>query len=491
MSHFTVLVITSEQPTNEVLEKTLMPWHEYECTGLDNEYVVDVDVTDKVLEHFNEEQNVVVLADGSIHSCWDDKFYTKKPDPKEVSGRNEFELPEGAVEKTISADVARSYKIGPKTMREAATDYYGDGIKERDGKFYKRTNEDKWSWIDAERQEVGRTAGDAALPHMRQGHTTGLFLFGEGNQIEPARKVLVLQGMHAGEELSAATCTTPTMAPSAEVWVEPINAQNATGQAEGEMRDLPRSFEAGEADGSGSLSHHTRGAGDFVPELQSSSGKCEGQPQDTQGSYQVHNPISKALIGGSRWDWWSLGGRWRGMLLTKDGSGSHGEPGAFDNGSMRPGGVDACQMKNLDIEAMRNDAEKQAAERFDKFHAVLAGRTLRPFKAPEEGAGPDAWDEARKTHWGQDGLKELSAAGFHFDLEEYLVPREQFLATARAQALSTFAVVKDGKWYARGEMGWWGSVSDEKNKEQWVNEFAKLIDGLSPDAWVAVVDCHI
>lgn len=35
MSHFSVLVITPEYPTETVLEAILMPYHEYECTGIE------------------------------------------------------------------------------------------------------------------------------------------------------------------------------------------------------------------------------------------------------------------------------------------------------------------------------------------------------------------------------------------------------------------------------------------------------------------------
>lgn len=42
MSHFTVLVIGPDW------EAQLAPYHEYECTGRDDEYVVDIDVTDQL-----------------------------------------------------------------------------------------------------------------------------------------------------------------------------------------------------------------------------------------------------------------------------------------------------------------------------------------------------------------------------------------------------------------------------------------------------------
>lgn len=49
MSHFTVAVITDKQPTYDEIAAILQPWHEYECTGIDDEYVIDVDVTDDLI----------------------------------------------------------------------------------------------------------------------------------------------------------------------------------------------------------------------------------------------------------------------------------------------------------------------------------------------------------------------------------------------------------------------------------------------------------
>jgi hypothetical protein len=56
---------------------------------------------------------------------------------------------------------------------------------------------------------------------------------------------------------------------------------------------------------------------------------------------------------------------------------------------------------------------------------------------------------------------------------------------------ATFAVIYNGQWYGRGEMGWWGCVSNEKDKDQWHEEFRKLLEGLPPETPLTVVDCHI
>ena len=34
MSHAVVLVALPEKPTDELLDKAMMPYHEYECTGI-------------------------------------------------------------------------------------------------------------------------------------------------------------------------------------------------------------------------------------------------------------------------------------------------------------------------------------------------------------------------------------------------------------------------------------------------------------------------
>lgn len=57
--------------------------------------------------------------------------------------------------------------------------------------------------------------------------------------------------------------------------------------------------------------------------------------------------------------------------------------------------------------------------------------------------------------------------------------------------ISTFAVVKDGKWYERGEMGWWGCVSNEISEQEWEQQYQTLLQGLSDDTLLSIFDCHI
>lgn len=54
-----------------------------------------------------------------------------------------------------------------------------------------------------------------------------------------------------------------------------------------------------------------------------------------------------------------------------------------------------------------------------------------------------------------------------------------------------FAIVKDGHWYEKGQMGWWAVVLNEKDDHIWEEEVKKLLEGLSEDTIISIYDCHI
>jgi hypothetical protein len=57
--------------------------------------------------------------------------------------------------------------------------------------------------------------------------------------------------------------------------------------------------------------------------------------------------------------------------------------------------------------------------------------------------------------------------------------------------LTTFSVLKDGVWYERGEMGWWGISINDKDEDEWNNELKKLLSGLPDNTLISIIDCHI
>jgi hypothetical protein len=106
MSHFTVMVM-GEEP-----EKQLAPYHEFECTGVDDEYVQDVDITDEVRGEISKDGKTLVQALG-----W-------------------YGLEDRIVEHESMVDRANGHKYGYAVVRN------GELVKAID-----RTNPNKkWDW---------------------------------------------------------------------------------------------------------------------------------------------------------------------------------------------------------------------------------------------------------------------------------------------------------------------------------------------------------
>lgn len=142
----------------------------------------------------------------------------------------------------------------------------------------------------------------------------------------------------------------------------------------------------------------------------------------------------------AKWDWYQIGGRWAGFFVAKAG---------------RDGtdGVDVIKVKDIDWAAMEQVEKDRRAKRYD-----------------EEMAKPEAdrfiWEPVARTE-----------------------TRDEYINASVSN--STFAVLHEDVWYERGEMGWWGVVSNEVDRDEWDIQFRNLVDSLDPDSEVTVVDCHI
>lgn len=378
MSHFSLIVVSDQKPTQESLAPVLQPWHEYECTGVRDQYVVEEDVTDEVVEEFGQPVKVVVLADGEVADRYDESFYVTGPDPSFPSlTKKSFVLPEGAKEAEMPADEARKHSIGYATIEECAKEYFGINEEScRDGKFYRLTNPSKkWDWW-----QIG-------------GRWTGMLAISYDPSEDPENK-------------------------------ERCFLCGGTGKRE----DM---------------------------ECVSGCNGCKGTGISIKWPTQ-----------------------WRAV------------------GSVARRG-------DVPIEAIRDVAEFKALQEYDKFHAVVAGRDFPTWEdACEQHTAPGASHpdykavrEAFNTHPVVQELKAAAGDEYFFGLTELVanlkLPREERAKQARDAAVCPFAFVRDGKWFERGSMGWWGTVSDEKDRASWARDFAKMLDEMPADKWLAVVDCHI
>lgn len=181
-----------------------------------------------------------------------------------------------------------------------------------------------------------------------------------------------------------------------------------------------------------------------------------------------------------KWDWYRLGGRWRGMLLCKNGQ-----------------EVDQAEVRDVDFRGMRDRAEARVVALYRHARALFGDAPEpRTWEAVRAEHGDDT-GAARKAFHGQDAYRiaakddQLRWLAFEGDLHEFWWPESRHVFRARKQAFCTFAVLRDGNWYERGRMGWWGVVFNEKDESEWVNQFETLVESLAPDTLISIYDCHI
>lgn len=181
------------------------------------------------------------------------------------------------------------------------------------------------------------------------------------------------------------------------------------------------------------------------------------------------------------WDWWVKGGRWKNMLALV-GTGRY---------------VNQARKDQIDWEAMRSKKANAAREEHRKARTVIAGREVPNWSAMLGGVGQKSHEELDAIHVAYNTnpvVSDLRAAeiwDFGKGYARFDCTEDEYANRAARNAISTFAVVKDGQWYERGSMGWWGVVSGEMGEDEWNWRWEELVMGLPGDALLTIVDCHI
>jgi hypothetical protein len=199
-----------------------------------------------------------------------------------------------------------------------------------------------------------------------------------------------------------------------------------------------------------------------------------------------HNPNAK-------WDWYSEGGRWTGYFKPKNGTkGKLGQPGAFDN-KPTEGWVDSIKLGDIDIDGMLQASIDKANKTYDTLEAILKGRPLPSWNAIREKHGENT-SQARVEYNSLEVVNDLNDAKFYVFgdfVETFCNSREEYVEKCKNQTMVPFSVVKDGKWYQKGEMGWFGMSTDEMTQDEWNKQFWKMIKELPPETELTLLDCHI
>lgn len=163
----------------------------------------------------------------------------------------------------------------------------------------------------------------------------------------------------------------------------------------------------------------------------------------------------------AKWDWYQIGGRFKGLLKAK--SGEKGESSRVYPVFDEYGKYSQAKVKDINFETDTESYKK--ALRW--WEVLVEGQPLME--------------------------NEKESDFFNLYKIEYLKEKYKTKENyAKCQSVfSTFAVITpDGKWYAKGEMGWWAVVSNEDF--DWDLKFKeRFIDTANPDWVLTVVDCHI
>ena len=133
----------------------------------------------------------------------------------------------------------------------------------------------------------------------------------------------------------------------------------------------------------------------------------------------------------AKWDWYQLGGRWSDFFTLKSGAiGNHGKKSWTNEDEPRKANhADQALKGDIDFDGMAEEKFEDLSSSYDEFEKEVAEKGYDPahgyFRYGIENTG------TRETPVAE--------------------TREQYLK--RCAAISTFAVLKDGEWYEKGEMG--------------------------------------
>lgn len=168
--------------------------------------------------------------------------------------------------------------------------------------------------------------------------------------------------------------------------------------------------------------------------------KYEDAKYDNEGNeLSTYNPKSK-------WDWYSIGGRWSGELRLKE------------EDEDRYSYCDGAKIKDIDFSPDK--------EKYDECY--------KWWKEKVEGSDEE-WDEFYKKSYFTERYR---------DAEEY---------ATRSASFTTFALVTpDGEWHEQGKMGWFGFSSDSPDEARaWDEQYMSFIENADPEYYFVMVDCHI
>lgn len=180
-----------------------------------------------------------------------------------------------------------------------------------------------------------------------------------------------------------------------------------------------------------------------------------------------------------KWDWYQIGGRWKGYLLHKNGN-----------------RVDSLSKGNWAIDQLIEQVTTEANKEFDRFEEVTKGLPMA--RAWDELLQDKSFDDIQKRkefYHNQPMIKAWSEANKNVWMDAFgpfSRGRNHYIESEIFASIIPYAYVNNQTWKAIGEMGWFGVSTNEVDDEiSWCKQTLEEIKSLPDDTIITIVDCHI
>lgn len=202
--------------------------------------------------------------------------------------------------------------------------------------------------------------------------------------------------------------------------------------------------------------------------------------------FSTYNPQSK-------WDWYEIGGRWRGYLKLRLGD------RGLDNRGCKKGYTNQCYKKQVDWDGMIQDSKKQAEQEWDEVAALVGvdsfGKIRHPqFTWMQATEATTSREAARELYTSQEEVKAFEKTKHWGELVENMhYTRQEYVDTNAYNGITPYCCLYNGEWYEKGKMLMFGmSTASEEDEKNWSAEFySKFIEPLDGNTLITIVDCHI
>ncbi len=206
---------------------------------------------------------------------------------------------------------------------------------------------------------------------------------------------------------------------------------------------------------------------------------CHYSIQEEIGSYGYYtNP-------NSFWDWYQIGGRWPFAFLVQEDcpSAYRGERSWCMKEEQMPHAPEgyvweaAAAKKDIAWELQKSLHISHETKRYERLKEIFASGKLPqdvPFLAiTDEGI----------AEWGKIAYKKDET------LEAFLERND--LGPGMKYSVGFYGYVESGTYYSRGDMGWWGISSNDKDGDVWRDMLQQHIESIPAEHILVSVDCHV